>query len=816
MVCQTHERLAVVMPVYNERDAIGPVLEKWAVALDALGVDYVIRPYNDGSKDDSLTVMRTVAARHPGVEVRDKSNGGHGNTILTGYREAAADGYDWVFQVDSDDEMGPEKFGELWTVREKFDFLVGIRDGRVQALPRKAMSFVSRLCVRLFYGRSVWDVNTPYRLMRVSAFRSFFEAIPLMTFAPNVILSGLAARHGLRCHEIRVPQHDRTTGEVSIRKWRLLKAAAKSFSQTVGFAFGFSWGERAALRDFVRRMIGEVRQLPQWWMVSLLVALVGVYGITCFFPSMVYDFAAAKGDRLQVFLTYFFMRRYTEGAVSALFYNFSPIWSNVVELSFLFLSLLTVGVLMTRLKLRRLAGLVGVTLWAVTPVVYGRLVGQHCVPSTGIGLFLDSLVLLLFQEIRSESRISWPKFLAMSAGCIVAAGEYQAHLNLLLTAFCGICLVAPRTDVRGWFLDLALIGATLFTGAFGWFCISYGPVLAAGAVGVVIPPSGGAGDHVHWIDAGLSLGAKVKALLAGFAVDFGYASFFLLGIRLAVVAWFVWLVKATLDVASGRIVRALYVLTFSFSVFFHSVLQCSTNAYRVYFCFMPFVGLSFALCVNWALSRRSVCRVVVLLAVFVATVESCHETADLYYFHWKIMEQDRLHAGTVATDLWRRYGTVIEKPIVAVGSLGRYPTNWHDQRPFRFLPQLGDPLERTFSNMSGYNCPREFYMFMRELTGFVCTMPPEPECRRLKEVSSLITDHPAYPQPGYIFETNGTIIVNFGDRENRWRSFDYADWRSPNEQFLFRTLKLDWLADSARRLVYPPFARLWESAKVIR
>ena len=89
----------------------------------------------------------------------------------------------------------------------------------------------------MFYGKSVWDVNTPYRLMRTAAFRDFYGRIPLTTFAPNVILSGLAARHKLRCHEIRVPQHDRTTGTVSIKKWKLLKAAARSFLQTMAFSF---------------------------------------------------------------------------------------------------------------------------------------------------------------------------------------------------------------------------------------------------------------------------------------------------------------------------------------------------------------------------------------------------------------------------------------------------------------------------------------------------------------------------------------------------------------------------------------------------
>ena len=190
-----------------------------------------------------MKVMRQTAQRlGPQINVRQKPNGGHGNTILTGYREATADGFDWIFQIDSDDEMGPEKFGELWAKRNDHDFLVGIREGRRQTLSRRIISFASRLCVKMFYGKSVWDVNVPYRLMRVSAFGGLYSRIPLTSFAPNVILSGLAAQSRMRCFETRVPQRDRTTGEVSIKNWRLFKAAAKSFWQTVSFSLDSSRG----------------------------------------------------------------------------------------------------------------------------------------------------------------------------------------------------------------------------------------------------------------------------------------------------------------------------------------------------------------------------------------------------------------------------------------------------------------------------------------------------------------------------------------------------------------------------------------------
>jgi len=230
--------LCVVIPVYNEEGAIENVLRKWTAMLDGLGIRYEIHAWNDGSRDSTGSILARVSSDSGGrIVARDKPNSGHGPTILGGYR-IAADRAEWVFQTDSDDEMGPESFPELWNRRERFDFLLGRRDGRRQPMARRIVSSVSRLSVRLFYGRGgVWDVNSPYRLMRSSAFAPFFRAIPDDTFAPNVLLSGLAAPHRLRCFEMPVPQRDRTTGEVSIKKWKLLKAAAKSFFQTIRFSF---------------------------------------------------------------------------------------------------------------------------------------------------------------------------------------------------------------------------------------------------------------------------------------------------------------------------------------------------------------------------------------------------------------------------------------------------------------------------------------------------------------------------------------------------------------------------------------------------
>jgi len=235
------DSLAVVMPVYNEEGAISKVIEKWSNSLKALNIDYQIHAYNDGSKDNTSLILHKLSDSSDNkLTVHDKINSGHGPTILQAYRENA-DKYEWIFQIDSDDEMGPDNFNILWEHRNDYDFLIGRRDGRVQPLPRKIVSFISRLSVNLFYGKSIWDVNSPYRLMRSAKFREIYSKIPQNTFAPNVIISGCLGKMKLKYYEYPVPYQDRQTGEVSIKKWKILKVSLKSFIQTIKFSMTQSW-----------------------------------------------------------------------------------------------------------------------------------------------------------------------------------------------------------------------------------------------------------------------------------------------------------------------------------------------------------------------------------------------------------------------------------------------------------------------------------------------------------------------------------------------------------------------------------------------
>ncbi len=226
--------LKVVVPVYNEEDIIGHVINEWYNCLSSLDIDFEIHLYNDGSRDNSYSEMVKAAENKPKVVLHTKENSGHGSTILRAYRENSS--ANWLFQIDSDNEISSNYFPELWAARENYDFLVGQRLYTKRHKARRIISWFARMSVYIFYNKGLRDVNVPYRLMRTSKFSSYFNKIPDNTFAPNVIVTGIALKNKFRVKQIDVEFHSRQTGEVSIKKFKLLKSAIKSFGQTIKFA----------------------------------------------------------------------------------------------------------------------------------------------------------------------------------------------------------------------------------------------------------------------------------------------------------------------------------------------------------------------------------------------------------------------------------------------------------------------------------------------------------------------------------------------------------------------------------------------------
>ena len=212
--------LVIVMPVYNEFDCIAPVIFSWRRVLDTMDLRYRLIVLDDGSTDGTSDVLRELM-REGAIQLIEKENTGHGPTVLRGYRLASTMGT-WVFQCDSDGEMDPADFARVWAIREEFDMVVGVRRQLTRNALRRAMSKGSTLLVGALFGNRVRDVNAPFRLIGADWLGKMLEVIPHDSFAPNVMLSGLANRWKLRVHNEPLNNISRKTGRSLRREVRVM------------------------------------------------------------------------------------------------------------------------------------------------------------------------------------------------------------------------------------------------------------------------------------------------------------------------------------------------------------------------------------------------------------------------------------------------------------------------------------------------------------------------------------------------------------------------------------------------------------------
>jgi glycosyltransferase involved in cell wall biosynthesis len=208
--------LAVVIPVYNEEASLKALLRDWQGVFDSTGVAYTIILIDDGSRDDSLRLLREMQQMDARLDVHTRTNAGHGPAILNGYRLATK--AEWVFQIDSDHQLDTSAFAALWANRENYDLLVAERTDKNATAGRRHISAVSQLVVRMLFGSAIRDVNCPYRLMRASELKLALEKVPADSFAPNVLLTAWFVLKKRRIY----------TGVVDIRKTAALRQSRVS------------------------------------------------------------------------------------------------------------------------------------------------------------------------------------------------------------------------------------------------------------------------------------------------------------------------------------------------------------------------------------------------------------------------------------------------------------------------------------------------------------------------------------------------------------------------------------------------------------
>ena len=185
--------LYIVIPAYNEAENIERVIEEWYPVVEEHdgGGESRLVIINDGSRDNTLSIARSLEKDRPLLKVMNKKNGGHGDTVMAGYRYAIRSGADYVFQTDSDGQTLPEEFETFWRRRTWSDAIIGIRPVRGDGLSRKLVEKVLCFVLWIFFHVSLPDSNAPFRLMRTDALSELMVYLPRHYNLPNAVLTAL-------------------------------------------------------------------------------------------------------------------------------------------------------------------------------------------------------------------------------------------------------------------------------------------------------------------------------------------------------------------------------------------------------------------------------------------------------------------------------------------------------------------------------------------------------------------------------------------------------------------------------------------------
>lgn len=222
--------LWVVMPVYNEEEALPGVINEWYPALEKTGLNFTLLVLNDGSKDGTLAYLRSAESKFPKMRVVDKPNSGHAQTCLDGYRLALKEGADWIFQIDSDGQCDPKFFPRLLQYTGTHKAIYGRRTKRDDGFQRMVVSRFVSLFTYVATGTWVRDANVPYRLIHRDIMTRIVDRVPKDFHLANIYVSVLSQQFG----GIKwVPIHfrDRAGGSPSVKTVSFVKHGFKLFRQ---------------------------------------------------------------------------------------------------------------------------------------------------------------------------------------------------------------------------------------------------------------------------------------------------------------------------------------------------------------------------------------------------------------------------------------------------------------------------------------------------------------------------------------------------------------------------------------------------------
>ena len=163
----------VIVPMYNEMCNAERCVRSIAKFLAEIDLKSSVVVVDDGSTDDTGSILRELSFQIPSLFVETHSpNRGYGAASITGARRALHEGYDYALFMDADLTQNV-KYIEMFIqeMRRGTDFIKATRyarGGGVRGVPLKRwlISWVGNLMARLFLKLPLTDYTNGFRAVK--------------------------------------------------------------------------------------------------------------------------------------------------------------------------------------------------------------------------------------------------------------------------------------------------------------------------------------------------------------------------------------------------------------------------------------------------------------------------------------------------------------------------------------------------------------------------------------------------------------------------------------------------------------------------
>jgi glycosyltransferase involved in cell wall biosynthesis len=214
--------VSVVMPVYNEQEALPGVLDEAIAALAGAPFTSEIVLVDDASTDRSAEILADYEQRYPDRNLRvlrHEKNQGIAAACATLFKAARGR---YVFLNGSDGQWRTAECLRMMELREQYDLVVGRRRHKQYTLRRALISWAYNFLPRLLFGVPTHDAGS------IKLIRADLLDIPLISTSPFAEAERIIRAHkrGLRVGMIEVEHCPRQGGRATGARWRLVGHAS--------------------------------------------------------------------------------------------------------------------------------------------------------------------------------------------------------------------------------------------------------------------------------------------------------------------------------------------------------------------------------------------------------------------------------------------------------------------------------------------------------------------------------------------------------------------------------------------------------------